>query len=308
MLPVPRSTAVARPLRYSRRTVRREFDDLPLTADDTHPALSDSGPPEEPPRGPSPILWITLAAVVLVIAAFFVGSRWFRPKSSEPPPPVGAAVQQTAEPTPAPPTPDPSIGPLPALDDSDAFVRDLVAKLSDRPELATFLVPEHLVRRFVATVDNLAEGVSPGTHLVHLRPAEGFSARKVDGRWLIDPRSYQRYDLATSVFLSLDSEKAARLYGGLRPLFDAAYEELGYPGRTFDQTLAAAIDRMLAVEPPLSPPELVPQATVFVYADPELEALPAAEKHLLRLGPENVRRVQGKLRELARAIGLPISR
>jgi len=305
---VARSTACEHALRYSRRTVRRELDDLPLAADDTHPAFSDPRPPAEPPRGPSPILWIAIAAVVLVVAAFFVGSRWFRPKPSEPPAPVGAAVQQTAEPTPAPAPPDESIGPLPALDESDAFVRDLVAKLSDRPELATFLMPEHLVRRFVATVDNLAEGVSPGPHLVHLRPSEGFSARKVEGRWLVDPRSYRRFDLATSVLLSLDTEKAARLYVALRPLFDSAYEELGYPGRSFDQTLAAAVDRMLAVEPQLSPPELVPQATVFVYADPELEALPAAEKHLLRLGPENARRVQAKLRELSRAIGLPISR
>lgn len=289
--------------------MRRDFDDLPLDqGDETLPAVPAPPPPPDSRGGASPALWIAIAAVVVVIAGFFVASRWFRPSAASPPPPIGAAVQATPEPTATPTPVDDSVGPLPPLDESDAFVRDLVARLSDRPELATFLVPEQLVRRFVATVDNLAEGVSPGTHLVHLRPAEGFSARKVDGRWLVDPRSYQRFDLATSVFVSLDTEKAARLYSALRPLLDAAYLELGYPGRTFDQTLAAAIDRMLAVQPPLSPPELVPQATVFVYADPELEALPAAEKHLLRLGPENARRVQGKLRELARAIGLPSSR
>ena len=289
--------------------MRRDFDDLPLDqGDETLPAVPAQPPPPDSRGGASPALWIAIAAVVVVVAGFFVASRWFRPSAALPPPPVGAAVQATPEPTATPPPRDESIGPLPPLDESDAFVRDLVSRLSDRPDLVAFLVPEQLVRRFVATVANLAEGVSPGPHLVHLRPAEGFTARKVEGRWLIDPRSYQRYDLATSVFLSLDTEKMARLYAALRPLFDAAYLELGYPGRTFDQTLAEAIDRLLAVQPPLSPPELVSQATVFVYADPELEELPAAEKHLLRLGPDNARRVQGKLRDLARAIGLPVAR
>ncbi|MCL4837280.1 MAG: DUF3014 domain-containing protein, partial [Thermoanaerobaculia bacterium] len=40
------------------------------------------------------------------------------------------------------------------------------------------------------------------------------------------------------------------------------------------------------------------------FADPELEALPPAAKHLLRLGPDNARRVQEKLRALAAAVPL----
>ncbi|HLM44689.1 MAG TPA: DUF3014 domain-containing protein, partial [Myxococcaceae bacterium] len=52
------------------------------------------------------------------------------------------------------------------------------------------------------------------------------------------------------------------------------------------------------------PVELTPKGALYAYADPRLEALGAAEKHLLRMGPENMRKVQTKLTELAGALGL----
>ncbi|GMU06211.1 DUF3014 domain-containing protein [Corallococcus caeni] len=56
---------------------------------------------------------------------------------------------------------------------------------------------------------------------------------------------------------------------------------------------------------PKAPVELTPKGALYVYADPSLEALGAAEKHLLRMGPENMRKLQAKLTELAAALGLP---
>ncbi len=287
--------------------MRRDFDDLPLEhGDETLPAISSPPPPPDREARTSPALWIAIAAAMLLVAVF-AAWKWLRPgDSSIPPPAVGAAATTAPEPRPTPaPRDDLAIGPLPPLDGSDAFVRDLLARLSERPELAAWLAPDHLVRRFVATVDNIADGVSPAPHLAHLRPQEGFTARNAEGRWVADTKGHRRYEALTSTFVDLDSEQTANLYRALRSLCDEAYRELGYPGRTFDQTLAAAIDRLLAVALPDRPPELVAQATVFVYADPTLEQLPAAEKQLLRLGPANARRVQAKLRELAQALGLP---
>jgi hypothetical protein len=40
--------------------------------------------------------------------------------------------------------------------------------------------------------------------------------------------------------------------------------------------------------------------------DPDLENLTAAQKHLLRMGPENIRVIQAKLREIAQALGFEI--
>ena len=37
---------------------------------------------------------------------------------------------------------------------------------------------------------------------------------------------------------------------------------------------------------------------LYTFADPKLEALPAGEKLLLRMGPDNAAVVKGKLKEL----------
>lgn len=194
---------------------------------------------------------------------------------------------------------------LPALDASDGLVRELAARLSSHPQLAAWLVNDELVRRFVATVVNVAEGTSPQSHLRFLRPGAGFEIRESAGRLYVDPSSFRRHDLATEVFASLDAAAAAELFRDLHPLFDDAYRELGSPERSFDQTLALAVDKLVSAPLPRPPFEVVPQGTVYAWADRGLEGLDAAAKLMLRAGPDNARRIQAKLDELARALALP---
>ena len=47
---------------------------------------------------------------------------------------------------------------------------------------------------------------------------------------------------------------------------------------------------------------------VYAYADPRLEGLSPAQKQLLRMGPENVKAIQAKLREIAAVLQIPESR
>jgi hypothetical protein len=44
----------------------------------------------------------------------------------------------------------------------------------------------------------------------------------------------------------------------------------------------------------------------FAYADERFESLSDAQRHLLRMGPDNVRRVQEKLQELREALLLTV--
>jgi hypothetical protein len=46
----------------------------------------------------------------------------------------------------------------------------------------------------------------------------------------------------------------------------------------------------------------------YRYSDDRLEALTSSQRQLLRMGPDNVRMVQQALRELALALGIPVSR
>ena len=54
------------------------------------------------------------------------------------------------------------------------------------------------------------------------------------------------------------------------------------------------------------PHDLLPKSTVYEYADPKLQSLSAAQRQFLRMGPRNVRLVQGKLREIAPHLGITV--
>jgi hypothetical protein len=281
-----------------------DFDELPLDPDNrTRPIRPD----DERPQPPRSAAALPLALIAIAVAVAFSLFAWFysrsrgvdaRPAAAAAPVPGESATAPAAAATPA--------RPLPPLDASDAFVREAAALLSTRAELASWLAHEGLVRRYVAVVANVAEGASPAPHVGFLRPAGGFTTLGGANEATVDPASFRRHDLATAVFTSLDTAAAARLHRELTPLIDIAWSEIGEPGRRFDDVLATAIGRLVAVQVPDGPVAVVADGAVWQYADPALAALPAAEKHLLRLGPDNARAVQAKLRELAAALGLSL--
>ena len=83
-----------------------------------------------------------------------------------------------------------------------------------------------------------------------------------------------------------------------------AFDELGYVNLSFDDRLARALGRLVDVPVPEGDVMLRATSVTFQYADPELEGLSPAQKHMLRMGPHNMRLVQTKLRAFARAAGL----
>ena len=63
---------------------------------------------------------------------------------------------------------------VPALDESDPLVRELVGKLSSHPGVAAWLATDGLVRNFTVVVANIAEGRTPAGHLRSLAPSGSF--------------------------------------------------------------------------------------------------------------------------------------
>ncbi len=200
---------------------------------------------------------------------------------------------------PAPPDPDVEV---PPLDASDQVVRSLAETVSDHPRLAAWLAPDNLVRRFVAAVVDVANDESPRPHIGHLEPEGAFRVREREGSLLIDSGSYGRYDTFVTVFDSLDDEQALELHRQLKPLLDEAYQDLGYPGGDFDAILVKAIDRLLVTPIPAGNVIVKRRVRNYRFADPDLEALGPVEKHLIRMGPANARKVQAKLRLLRAAL------
>lgn len=194
---------------------------------------------------------------------------------------------------------------LPALNQSDEWLRKKAKDLSNYPKLAEWLKVNDLIRRITAAVDNIADGVSPRAHLGFLAPQKAFRAVKKGEILIINPQSYHRYDRVGDAFASLDAAGVVQVFQDLKPLFQEAYRELGYPQQDFQETLIRAIKELLGT--PIAEGDIALKEGVIAYymVDEDLEGLSDAQKHLLRMGPQNTRKIQNKLREMALALGVP---
>jgi hypothetical protein len=198
---------------------------------------------------------------------------------------------------------------VPPLNESDAVVRELVRQLSSHPRLTAWLATDGLVRNFTVVVANIADGTEVTTLLRPLRPSGAFGVVERGGSLYIDPRSYERYAGLAEGIGALDPAGTARLYATLKPRIEEAYGELG-ARETFDRTLERALVRLLETPatPGLVPVEPGGRGIGYVFVDDRLEGLTPAQRQLLRMGPENVRIIQTKIREVALALGIPPQR
>ncbi|MFP4082951.1 MAG: DUF3014 domain-containing protein [Candidatus Aminicenantes bacterium] len=194
------------------------------------------------------------------------------------------------------------------LDQSDPLVREMAQELSSHSKLADWLTTEDIISNFTAAVDNIAHGLSPKPQIDFFSLSRDFEVVEKNGRYYLDPASYHRYDAVADVFLSVDTERCVRLYRQFKPLIQEAYRDLGYPEKDFRETLYRAIVELLRVPVVEEDIQLRKKVVTYMMADPRLENLSKAQKHLLRMGPENVRIIQEKLREMAEALGIPEDR
>lgn len=244
------------------------------------------------------IVFVLLIAAAAIVYYFFIYSGPHEPDEVAPivqeQPVAEEAVQSEGE----------EVEPLDVrLEDSDELVRELAGELSAHPKLAMWLMSGDLIRKFVAAVDNIANGQSPRPLIDFFKPDKEFSVLNEGGEYYIDPTSYRRYDPVAEVFASLDSKGCVTLYKKMKPAIKEAYVDLGYPDKEFDDTLKKAF--MVLLEVPVIDQNIQLEKKIVTYTmvDADLESLNAAQKHLLRMGPENVRVIQKKLQEMAGLLG-----
>lgn len=239
--------------------------------------------------------FIILVAIILLV--YFVFIRDSGPPVSETPEPV---LQEEAEPVPEEVADEPSEEPETIdidLDESDDIIHGLIKELSAHPEFAKWILSRDMIRKFVAAVDNIANGHSPRGQIDFFKPQEKFSAQEKQAGFILDPASYQRYDVVADVFSSLDTPGCVRLFSQLKPALQEAYSDLGYPEADFRGTLIQAMDELLEV--PIVEQDIVLEEKLrsFELTDPKLENMSQAQKHLFRMGPSNIRKIQAKLRQ-----------
>ncbi len=253
--------------------------------------------------------WIAavIVLVAVVVAGVFLARKAMQPTQPAPSTPATAAsipARSAAAPV-EHPISQVDAGPasaatiaLPALDDSDASVASALGGLAGGGGLSSLLVRPQIVARIVATIDALPRH-ELGTMILPLRtPMGSFLTRDADGRTVMDEQNASRYAPYMQFVEHADPRAVVAWYVHAYPLFQKAYQHLGYPKGYFNDRLIAVIDNLLAAPEPTQPPTLVRSKGFYVYADPALESLSAGQRLLLRTGSANAAMIKAKLRAI----------
>jgi hypothetical protein len=261
--------------------------------------------------------WLPAAALVAVIIA---AALYWWPREPRPQLPAGevpeAAITPATPPSVAAAPSEPAIKhplaaasePLPATGRPDDAVTAALNELLGSKAVLTWLQTDAFARRAVTTVDNLGRGQA-ASRLWPVNPAPGRFAVSGQGEAkVIDAANAKRYVPFVQFVESVDAPRAMATYKRLYPTLQKSYEELGFPGRYFNDRLVEVIDQLLATPEPTGPlavhlTEVKGPLTSerpwlrYEFSRPEYEALSAGQKMLLRMGPDNERRLKAKLRE-----------
>ena len=272
------------------------LDDLPLDTGHGDSATVAPSAPSSP--GPRVALFVVLVAGVLAAGAWVYVARQ-RAATAAPPGTVDAPARAAQTVVDAP-----AIAPaLPPLEQMDPYVRELLTTLGSHPVLLQWLATDDLVGSIATAVDALAQGRSPARDLAVLRPAPGFAVTRRDGVSQVAPASYLRYASLAEAVTRVDPATLAAVFTTLRPRIAEAYARQGHPDGGFDDAVTRAVAVVTSTPDVPEEAALVPGKGGYAYANPAYEQLPPAQKQLIRMGPENVRRV----REAAQRFGEALS-
>jgi hypothetical protein len=218
-----------------------------------------------------------------------------------PPVPMGPEIHHPLPKAPAPP--DLEGKPLAPLNDSDASVVGALTRVANNQALAGLIISSELVRHIVMTIDNLPRS-KVATRLLPVKPPSGqFIVTNVDGNDLsVSPANARRYKSYVRLAQTLETQRLIAAYVHFYPLFQQAYEELGYPNQYFNDRVVEAIDDLLAAPDMDGNVKLVQPKVLYLFADPDLEDLSAGQKIMIRMGPENAAAIKAKLREIRREL------
>lgn len=197
---------------------------------------------------------------------------------------------------------EPAPQPVPPLNESNVSMTGVFFDLFGAETVRELFNTDEIVRRFVVTIDNLTNRKLPRQHLLVRRVSGPFLVAGEEDDRTISPDNAARYASYVRLAANIDTRKLVAVYVHYYPLFQDAYAELGEPNAYFNDRLVEVIDHLLATPEVEGPIRLVQPHVFYEYADPDLEALSAGQKILLRMGSANAGLVKAKLREIRAAL------
>jgi hypothetical protein len=233
----------------------------------------------------------------IAIEEIVVAEPTLPPAEDIPPPPEPVVESLADTPVPAPPPPE-----LPPLAESDSMVREQLSAAGAGPEFDKLQQQQNIIQQGTALIEGFSRGLVV-RKLLPLDPPKGaFSVQEQGEQMFMNPAGYARYDNYAGAIASLDSAALVSNFHTMRPLFEQAYGQLGQPAEDFDNAVIRVLDRVLATPEIEERIALTRRSVMYQYADPQLEQLTPLQKQLLRMGPDNIKRIKEQATALRAAL------
>ena len=193
---------------------------------------------------------------------------------------------------------------LPDLKDSDAEFKQDALAISGSAQLKQGLFKGKIISKTIASVNDMSQGMRPPAKVLReLKLSKPFLVIPRGDKMYISPKSYQRYDQLAQAVNEIDNQAAIVLYKKYLPLFDVVFKEFSYPqSYQVSDIFKAAVGKILQAPIMTGRVEVIRPSVHYKFADPKLEKLSALDKQMLRMGPDNTRLIQNKLRELVKVL------
>lgn len=251
-------------------------------------------------------LSLTLIGIVVAVGAAAYYYYFHTQRVPEPvPPPLPVIVEEQPAPTEPviepivreAPEPEPEPEPLPTLVDSDPVIAATIAGLVGSPVFDQLFNDQEIVQHIVATVDNLPRRKLSRKIIPVKTVAGDFGVEGEQASLKVSNGNYARYEPYVAMIAAVDTRELVDSYQRFYPLFQEAYRDLGYPDGDFNERLVTVVEHLLATPDISDPVYLIKPEAFYIFEDPDLEALSAGQKVLLRMGGSNATVVKSKLEE-----------
>ncbi len=265
-------------------------------------------------------IWISIIAAIMIAGALF----FYKQYSAEVPAtpiqtPAVVNINQDVVVMPPPPLVEEKteVLELPKPMTPPKNVNTALLELFGEKAVLSLLSINEFIDYFVVTVDNLGGPAATSDKWPVKKPLDQFQTEVQGQQTVIGRTNAARYQPYVNLLIKLDLNKAAELYFGFYPKFQAAYVNIGYPDQQFNQRFIQVLD--LLIKTPkgsdLMPVEMMKVEGPYQFVQPwahfqfqksTYEQLPIGQKIMLRLGPKNEAVVKVRLKEFRTLINRPV--
>jgi DUF3014 family protein len=184
---------------------------------------------------------------------------------------------------------------LPPLNESDAIFRESLVDVS--PGLEKWLQGGNLISRYLVIVNDFSQGMRIYKHMRFISLDRPFAVKQDKQGVYIDPSGYTRYNQLVAAVDAVSVQQALHIYKRFRPLMQQVFEQFGYPDdHHLDDIIKKAVANIVVAPVIEGRIALIHPTVRYKFADKNLETLDPVQKQMIRMGPENTRIIQSKLR------------